>query len=112
MQPGFGVSPIAAGGSRRKVERRRRFFQAESREIAKFDELCYRGVLLSQLPQRLVNGQDIVRSAGSTHGVQFCRDTLKVASLPFGLFAPSGIDQDSPHGFRRGAKEVSAAVPI
>jgi hypothetical protein len=38
---------------------------------------------------------------------------LRLATtIPLGVLAAGMLDQDAPHGFRGGAKEVSASVPI
>src|SRR5947208_1542124 len=111
MEPGAGVIPMSVRSRGGYAEGFPALLHGQASEIAQLDEPCGRGILAGQLGQSLVDGQELVRCRldGHINGIDV--ESLAGATALFGAFLPRTIDEDTPHRFRRGGKEMASAIP-
>lgn len=111
-QPGSRVSPVPLCGCGRNVKGSRSLFDRQSGEVAKFDELSLDRIARSELVERFVQSQQVLRGLWSSD-LQVVQPLLDLSAAAL-LTAPTsgGFHQDAAHGLGCGSKEMAAMVPL
>src|SRR5262249_26261511 len=110
-QPGPGIGPLTISLGPRYRQGVGRFFDGEARVEPQFDELGRRLIFGGQPVQDFVEDKHILRTSCRSRPIAQADATAPTASfLP--VLAPGAFDQDAPHRFGRGGKEVAEAVPV
>lgn len=109
-KPRPGVLPIAIGDRSRDLERFARFFDRKTPKEVKLGDFCGGRVFEPQLGQEFVQRQDEIGIL--RHGARPVKkfEPLAAAGSFQSVSVSCVIDENSPHRFRRRAKEVSAPV--
>ncbi len=110
-QPGARVGPVAIGGGGGDAQHGCGLALAQSAEEAQRDQLSLLRILLRQTFERGVEVEQLRRRRVDE---QLRRVELDALALAGPLLRPAlarAIDQDAPHGLRRRAEEVPAAIP-
>ena len=103
---------MPVGGSAGDAQGAGRFVHGHAGEQAKLDDLGRRRIVLGEATERIIQGDDLVRSRAG-QPIPFRQlDPLPPSSVDLGSFSARAVDQDAPHGLGRGSKEVAAAVPV
>jgi hypothetical protein len=106
------VTPDAICGSDRYAHALSRLLGGETGEETQFDQFRRFRIDGGQSFQRFVNGKNVVINPRG-HEASLSEWEPMAAGAPFqALFAPSGIYQDPPDGFRSGSEEMAAAIPV
>ena len=83
----------------------------QSRKVAQLDELCGGSILMGQLGQGLIEGQELIRRSCSSEVDGVDVEPLAAAAVLFRAFLPRPINEDAAHGLGSGRKEMRAAIP-
>jgi hypothetical protein len=114
LEPGSGVGPGEVGGPGRDAEHLRGLGDRQASEVAELDQLSRSSVDVRQLPERLVEVEQVVGVVVGLLGCNVVEFAGRAGSAPTVLdptFATGVLDQDPPHRLGRGGEEVAAAVP-
>ena len=112
VQPGACIGPVTLGHRARDAQQIGGFLQGETGKIAQLDQFCFFAVLAGQLRDCFVQGQDVILEAPSEGTHDRGRSRRSVPAVLGPPLAAGIVDQDAPHGFGRGGKEMPAAVPV
>jgi hypothetical protein len=112
IEPGSRDGPQAIRGPARDAQGVRGFLVLEAGEVAQLHKLRCLGVMLFQLGESFVHGQELIGFVGRTRQLFIEGDPL--GSTPMFHRGPLSrpFDQDAPHGFRRSSKEVATILPV
>jgi hypothetical protein len=87
------------------------FLNGHPDEVAEFNQLRFLGMLQRQLVHGLMDRQQLV-IFGRGEQIEVGQvDALLIATMSDGAPFPGAIDENSPHGFGRGAKKMRPAIP-
>ena len=111
-EPGPGVGPEAVGLARGDAEQLGRLRNRQAGEVAQLDESAAPGVVVRQLGQGLVQGEQVVAGLPARRGPTRRGPCVPVRPRAWHGAAPGALDEDAAHGLGGGGEEVSAAVPM
>src|SRR5262249_9047311 len=111
VQPRARELPFVLDGRGREVERGGGLFDAEPGEVPQRDDLRLARVGLLEPGERLVDGYEIGQRGIGAHDAAIEIDAVLVAAVLDALVVARALDEDAPHGERRGGEEMPAAVP-
>jgi len=113
IRPGHGgVQPGAVGCSRRDAQALGRLLERQPGEEPHLHQLGLDGVVLGELLQGLVQGQDFLCGAAGQQGVEVGGVALPAAAALETALAPRLLDQDAAHGRGGRGEEMAAPVPV
>src|SRR5262249_42880848 len=111
-QPGTGESPVTLGGRTGDAEYLGRFLEGASREDTEFHDLGLLRMLLFELIQCVVQGQQIDRILARAAGQFRVFNTVETASPFLRAVAAGVVDEDAAHGLGGRGEEMPAGIPI
>src|SRR5262245_20446551 len=89
-----------------------RFFHRKTSKITKLDQLSFLRVFVSQMCDCLVQGQNIVARGCRERAGMIEVEPLAISAVLGASLATGVVDQNPPHGFSRGRKKMSPAIPM
>ena len=111
MQPASGKGPIPLGSSQGQSQSAGGLRHGQTREITQLHELSRQCIGLLEARQRLIQVQQIVTRLRGDEGHFVNVEPLATTAMFAAFLVASILDQDAPHRFSGGCKEVPAAVP-
>ena len=114
LEPGAGIGPGEVGGPGRDAKHRRSLRDRHAGEVPEPDQLGRSGVDIRQLPEHLVEGEQV---AGvfvgflSGNEIEVERHAGSASSVLDSTLATGVLDQNPPHRLGGDGEEVAAAVP-
>ena len=114
LEPGSAVGPGEVSGPGRDAEHFRGLGDRQAGEVAELDQLSRSGVGIRQLPECLVEGEQIV---GDFVGflddkvIEVERHANSASAMPESTLTTGVLYENPPHRLGGGGKEVAAAVP-
>lgn len=112
MKPGACVSPVSLGGSKGNGQGVGGLGHRQPGKKSQFHKLRRGRVDLFQPVQGVVQRQQLIRAIVGSNGQLIEIQPLGTTPVPITSFPPRIFDENSPHCFRRGGKEVPAAIPV
>jgi hypothetical protein len=103
-------SPIAAAAC--SGEQVRDFFQRVPRKVPQLNDLSRTAILACQFVKQIIDRKHLDLPLARRHQVSIEFDSLALAAMLHATRAPSSVDENPPHGFGGGAKEMGAPVPL
>src|SRR5262249_41475038 len=111
-QPRASVGPVLIGGGRGNAKSPSGLLHGQPGEEPELDQIGPPPILLLQLHQRLIQGDEVTAGFFTSRLDRIQVESLPASSCLLSALVSGILDQDPPHRFRSGRKEVAPAVPV